>query len=288
MKLTVWGSIVGMVVSGFLAGDTIDRANAATITLYDGGVFNATPDNVPNPFLAFTKIGLGSQTASGGQTTLDPSTSPGTYAGYSNYNSSGVLVNPTFPTLDSNTGYTLSFAVKINSQTNASPDRAGFSIIALDNDRQGIEIGFRNPNTLTSTPDIFSQTLSGSNFVVGEQNNNLNGILSSLNAYDLNVLGTSYTLSSNGNTLLSGALRTYTAGINSNPPLTAVYGLPNFLFVGDDTSSAGANVSIQKIILTTNPTAVPEPSGLVGMTIALCSKVILKRKLSKIGERAKL
>lgn len=288
MKLTFWGPIISILVSSIVFGDCADRANAATITLYDGASFSGTPDNLPNPYLSFTNIGSGTQTASNGQTTLDTSGSQSTYAGYSNYNTSQTPVNPVFPTLDSNTGYTLSFAIKIDSQTNSSPARSGFSIITLDNDKRGIEIGFRSPNTLTNTPDIFSQTLNGANFVVGEQNNNLNGIFTSLNTYDLNVLGNSYTLSTNGNTLLSGSLRNYTAGINSNPPLTTVYGLPNFIFLGDDTSSAGANVRIQKIILTTTPKAVPEPSGVLGMTIAIVSGAIVKWKLYESGDLAKL
>ena len=49
---------------------------------------------------------------------------------------------------------------------------------------------------------------------------------------------------------MSGLLRDYTgAGGGSS---TGVYRTPNFIFLGDNTTSAGANVDIQSITLTTN------------------------------------
>ena len=42
------------------------------------------------------------------------------------------------------------------------------------------------------------------------------------------------------------------------------YTLPNYVFVGDDTGSADADITLGEVILTANiPVALPVPSGLV-------------------------
>ena len=81
-----------------------------------------------------------------------------------------------------------------------------------------------------------------------------------------------------GNTLLSGLLRDYTgAGGGSS---TGVYRTPNFIFLGDNTTSTGANVDIQSIALTTtDATAVPEPSSMLGIGLAIGFAARLRRKL---------
>jgi hypothetical protein len=281
MKLTSFGSVIGMAIVGILAGGSIDRANAATIVLYDGATFSGTPNNAPGSYLTFNSFNplaplapAGTQTASGGKTTLNTSSSELLYGGYSNYTLANTLANPAFPVLDSNAGYTLSFTIKINSQTNTGdngPNRAGFSVTALDSTSKGIEIGFRNT-------DIFAQNPNFNAIAPAEQKTSFGSVLSTLNTYDLKVLGNTYTLSNGGTSLFSGLLRSYT--ISSNP-LTAVYGNPNFLFFGDNTTSAGASVDIQNITLTTNSTAVPEPSDAIGTLVAAGVGVLLKRKLNR-------
>ena len=225
-------------------------AGAMTI-IYDGAAGTTPNSYTSKPYLNFGNIG-GTQTASGGVTNLDTSSSESVKSGYANYNSSG-LVNSLFPVLDNNAGYTLSFTIKVNSQTNNGSNgdyRAGFSAIVLGNDKKGIELGFRNPNTNTNIPDIFSQDSAAFN-TPGERNASLGGILSNLNTYNLTVLGNGYTLTNRGNTLLSGLLRDYTSAVGL---LTDVYRTLNFIFLGDNTTSAGANVDIQSITLTTNDT----------------------------------
>ena len=280
MKLTSLGSIVGIAIAGIIAVGSIQRATATTIVLYDGATFSGTPNNAPGSYLTFSSfdpLGVsapGTQTAGGGKTTLNTSSPEFLYGGYSNYTLSNTLKNVAFPILDSNAGYTLSFTIKINSQTNTGtngPNRAGFSITALDNNKQGIEIGFRNT-------DIFAQNSNFNAIDPAEQQTSFGSVLADFSTYDLNVLGNNYTLSNGGNDLFSGLLRSYT--ISSNP-LTAVYGNPNFLFFGDNTTSAGAGVDIQNITLTTNSTAVPEPSDAIGTLLALGLGGMLKRKLNR-------
>jgi hypothetical protein len=181
--------------------------------------------------------------------------------------SPGAFVNPGFPTLNRATGFTLSFVLQMNSQVNDGangPNRAGFSVTLLGSDRQGIEIGFR-------TTDIFSQ--SGAGFTVGEINNSagIATLLASLTRYDLTILGDTYTLSSGGNTLLTGAVRDYTtaAGFASDG-----YRAANFLAFGDNTTSARASFTLQEVSLT----AVPEPGGLALGGFGLAAAFAFRRR----------
>ena len=285
MKFTSLGSILCTAIAGIIVGGSGDRANAATFTLYDGATFSGTPDNAPGTYLTFNSFDPlalaipGTQTASGGKTTLNTSSPESLYGGYSNYNLSNILTNPAFPVLDSNAGYTIGFTIKINSQTNTGTNganRAGFSIIALDNTKKGIEIGFRNS-------DIFAQNSNFSAISPAEQKTAFGSVLSTLSTYNLKILGNSYTLSNGSTDLFTGLLRSYI--ISPSNPLTAVYGNSNFLFFGDDTTSAGASVDIQNITLITNTAAVPEPSSLIGTAIAIGSSALLKRKLCKSSNK---
>ena len=272
LKLTSWALMTGIAAIGIVASGAFDRVDAVTITLYDGSS-GVTPStyNSPNPYLNFFGNG-GSQTASGGVTTLN--TSQQILAGYSNYNPNLTsFVNPLFPILNRNAGYTLSFTMKLNSQTNNNPNRAGFNALILGSDKKGIEIGFKQS-------DIFAYNNSA-NLQAGERSTNLTGLISTLNTYNLNILGNNYTLKNNSNTLLTGLLRDYTGVVNPNNPLTYVYGTSNFLFLGDDKSTIGASVDIKNISLTTANTPVPEPSSMVGVAVAIGCGVMFKRKLRK-------
>lgn len=287
MKLSYWGLIAGIAAGGIVTMGNGNRASAATITLYDGAS-GVTPDLYnPPAYLGFINVGTGSQTAMGGVTTLNTSSPERTFAGYSNYAPTGGLVNNSLPPLilDNNAGYTLSFTVKINAQTNTGANgtfRAGFSTIVLGNDKKGIEIGFRNT-------DIFSQNDANFNSL-GEQATGVGGILGNLTQYDLTVsrnpnplLANIYTLSSGGNPIIGGFVRDYSA---ATTVFGNVYNNSNFIFLGDDTTSAGASVNIARITLTTtDPTAVPEPSNLLGIGMAMGVGATLKRKLGKIGRK---
>lgn len=244
----------------------VSRTNAASVTLYDASI-GTLPQNQGS--LAFGNVNrnppylspVASETLGSGYTSLNSTGDNNIYAGYSNYNfslslspspsiSPSTYVNPSFPTLDRNAGYTISFNVQILSQANDGPNgpnRAGFSVIVLSSDKQGIEIGFRKT-------DVFSQ--SGPNFTVGEINNspNVSTLLGALSAYNLNISGNTYTLTSNGTNILSGNLRDYTAATGFAGD---VYRTPNFLFFGDDTTSARADINLGSISINSNTAAVP-------------------------------
>jgi hypothetical protein len=243
-------------------------SRAAHLVLYD-----ATLGTAPQAqgSLAFGALPGVTAVSNAGGTTVNTLGSNGLYAGYSNYNyvinllgptiSPGTLVNAGFPVLDRAAGFSLLFTVQMNSQVNDGtngPDRAGFSVTLLSSDRQGIEIGFR-------TSDIFSQ--SGPGFTVGESNStaSIAGLLASMTAYQLDILGNVYALSSGGNVLLTGAVRDYTTAVGF---ASDGYRTSNFLALGDNTTSARASFTLQQLAIVT---AVPEPAtwALTGLALLL-------------------
>jgi len=63
-------------------------------------------------------------------------------------------------------------------------------------------------------------------------------------SYTLAIHGGTYALSANGAPILNGNLRDYTAF--AGPP----YNIPNFIFLGDDTSSAKAKIRLAAFAVT--------------------------------------
>jgi hypothetical protein len=141
--------------------------------------------------------------------------------------------------LDSNHGVLLSFSAGLLSESHVSADRAGFAVIALDSQHRGVELGFWSDQVWAQSGPAFTHAESAS-FATG-----------ALTGYALRLQGGTYTLSANGNPLLSGVLRDYAS-------FGAPYGTNNLLFFGDDTTSAKAVVRLGAISVT----AVPEPGTL--------------------------
>lgn len=233
---------------------------ANTQVLYDRAA--APQDNTYDPtkpgWLAAGFLGLTPAVTDSG-TDVTPSVFVGEsgYGGYSNHKfrftfspldvRTEALVNPSFPGLDRDTGYSLSLGFKVTDETHTgNSNRAGFSITLIGDDLQGIELGFQGNS-------IFAQNPS---FTAGETNtsSDIATRLASYQRWQLGVTGGSYVLSQGGTTFLSGALRNYSAysGLGQD-----AYRTPNFLFFGDNTSSAKANFSIDYAAITTAP--VPEP-----------------------------
>jgi Ca2+-binding RTX toxin-like protein len=185
-------------------------------------------------------------------------------AGYSNHNTySPVLLNEAFPILDAAKGFSLNFEVKINSENHTSDDnqdgiedRAGFSVIVVTSDKtKAIELGFWNN-------EIWAQT--------GGSSERLFTHSSTERAFRDTTQSTRYSLAIQGNTyklfaadastpILTGNLRDYTAFDHTTAapsPINSLpfdpYETPNFLFFGDNTTSARAISEIKQIELQTN------------------------------------
>lgn len=234
---------------------------AELITLFDG---NGLPAN--QPWLAYANSG-GTTTQTGQTSGVRLVTDLAASAGYSNYTPLGILKNGTFPSLNRTNGFELNFNVAVSSENHSTNDRAGFSITLLGSDRRGIELGFWRDQ-------IWAQADSPL-FTHGEI---VNFDTSVQRDYRLRVLENSYSLFSGDDQLLTGSVRNYTAF--GAPP----YILPNFVFLGDNTSSAGADISLGAITLQSNLAAVPEPSSLFLLlatsTLVVWRKVLVRRRFS--------
>jgi hypothetical protein len=166
------------------------------------------------------------------------------------------LANASFPTLDRATGFTLTLGLKINSESHATNDRAGFSVILLGNDHQGIELGFWDD-------EIWAQ--SGPLFTHGEGTGTYDTTIA--RTYSLSILNSTYTLNDGTSDILSGSLRDY-----SSAALDVPYGLNNYLFFGDNTTSATGAYDLTGMAI-----AVPEP-GALALMISLFSLAARRRR----------
>jgi hypothetical protein len=215
----------------------------ALYTLYDGSLGNLPEDQGFFIYLTFNFPGppAATQTATSNGVILDSMTATTDYAGY-------VRDPNEMPTiLDRTSGYTVSFTVQITSEAHTNSDRAGFSLTVLSSDSDGIELGFW-------TNEIWAQD---------DDSNDPNDLLThaegvtftttSLTPYSLAIFSNTYTLSTNGNPILSGTLRNYSA---FNPPLGAPnpYTSTNFISLGDNTSSARARIKLAAVSISTAPT----------------------------------
>lgn len=171
-------------------------------------------------------------------------------------------------------GFALQFCLQLQSEIHMSIHRAGFSLIVLDQDHRGIELGFW-------TNCIFAQT-DAPLFNQGETINY--DTTAEMVDYMLVIGPTNYSLHAGTQPLLSGPVRDYSAFDGIPDP----YGIPNFLFFGDNTSSAAAAASVRRIILIAPPRlALTQPgtltwTGISGQTYAVESSSDL-RSWSTLG-----
>jgi hypothetical protein len=221
----------------------MQSANGGLVTLFTG---SGLPSNQPWLIYGNDFAGTASQTSVSGGVQLSSDNTA--RAGYSNYIPLPIpiLKNSSFPILDRTLGFELEFRARINSEAHISNNRAGFSVILLGKDAQGIEIGFWNDQ-------VWAQNTG---FTKGESQSFDTSVDRD---YRLRITNDTYTLLESNQTLLSGSVRNY--GTPSMP-----YALPNYLFLGDNTTSASANVTLGAIQLQSNLSSIPEPSS--GMMIA--------------------
>jgi hypothetical protein len=208
---------------------TVSSAPQATTLLYNSSLgtlpseqnFSFLALNPQPPFLVLT-----SQTYSTPVTVFSSTSQLSEYAGYP-------VSQTVMPTLDRTAGFQLTFDLRVISENHSSNDRAGFSLILLSEDLYGVEMAFWQD-------EIWVQEGNGALFTHAE------GVsyntTTALTTYKLTVISDTYQLAANDVPLLNGSLRQYTDweppfGIPVDP-----YEQPNQLFLGDDTSSAGAEV----------------------------------------------
>jgi hypothetical protein len=178
----------------------------------------------------FFALGDATQTPANEAVLLETSFATATQAGYSLINS--IPLNRT-------NGFTVGITAQIHSESHANANRAGFSLILLDNDLHGLELGFWSDR-------IFAQADSPL-FVHAEDV--AFPTTNSFVDYRLSFFSTNYFLRAEGATILRGPIRNYTAFSGFPNP----YRTPNFIFLGDDTTSASAAVSLREVVVFTPP-----------------------------------
>lgn len=230
-------------------------AFGALVVLYDG---SGLPSS--QPWLGFAGLGgVSQQTSVAGGVNLQ--TDLAVSAGYSNYLLPNFPKNGAFPSLNSNLGFELAFTLAVNAENHTSPDRAGFSAIILGSDRKGIELGFWSNEVWAQASTPLFQHAEGVAFDTSLRRD-----------YRIQIMNNSYTLFDGASVLLTGATRDYTA-FNSFP-----YTQSNFLFLGDDTSRGAADITLGRVTLQTNLTAVPEPTSLALLSCGLVLGQLWRRK----------
>ncbi|MBE9010116.1 hypothetical protein IQ250_07845 [Pseudanabaenaceae cyanobacterium LEGE 13415] len=195
--------------------------------------------------------------------------------------------------LNSTTGYNLQFNLQLlqevlnplNDPTNPSDtngdgkaDRAGLSIIAISSDvTKSIELGFFvnriwEQEGGATKPPRFTQA-EGVTF----------DTRTSVNQYDLSILGNTYYLYANSNyvtPILTGSLRDYSAEVlpSPNPYIT-----PNSIFIGDNTTAASAQFRVNQVVFTDSaiapiPFAFNPLFGFGMFAVSRLRKAIAKKK----------
>jgi hypothetical protein len=224
-------ALVVATILGLLLLPGTPPAAAATVTLYDGALNTGTPDTqgyfsyVIDPFPPH----VASQSFANGATSLTTTLEISDQAGY--FSNSSLM-----PQLDRTAGYTVRFTAQVLEETHNNNNRAGFSVIVLSSDLKGIELGFWE-DQVWAQADMPRFTHAET-----ETLDTTAGLI----AYELRILGNSYTLTGGGASL-SGPLRDYS---EEGPPYTTT----NFLFLGDDTTSASARIKLTKVdVVTTEP-----------------------------------
>lgn len=151
----------------------------------------------------------------------------------------GGLSRETPVALIATNGYALRLTLRVDAESHRSVDRSGVSLILLGADRRGIELAFWTDRIWTQADDpLFTHAEEG-----------LIDTTRGFIDYAVAVLADTYTVTADGIPLLTGPLRDYTAFSGD----LDVYEFPNFLFLGDDTTSAAGAVSIRRIELLPPP-----------------------------------
>jgi hypothetical protein len=134
----------------------------------------------------------------------------------------------------------------MEAESHANNNRAGFSIIILGKNGRGVELAFWENEIWAQNDDT-----TGELFTHGEAA--IFNTATGLTNYRLTIANNTYTLTANGLTILSGLLRDYSKFEGFPDP----YQTPNFLFIGDNTTSAQARIRLGYVSITGTETGAP-------------------------------
>jgi hypothetical protein len=216
-------ALAGMAAPARAAVTVLYDGDVAGETLADQGFYFITQPSPPAEATAFY--------ADGG-TTLETQGNIEDYAGYTIRETAAVP-------LDRALGFTLHFTAQVLSEDHTSDDRAGLSVLLLAADSVGIELGFWEGEVWAQNdgPQIFTHGEGAAiNFAAPV-------------VFALRVQGERYSLSADGEPLLEGPLRDYRGHPSYPPQQYPAYYLPNYLFLGDNTSRASVAARLLAVAL---------------------------------------
>lgn len=231
---------------------------APAAVLYDGSAGTLPGSQgwtyLTNPFVGATAT----QSLVSGGVRLDSTPATAESAGYFS------TLHPSVPTLDRSTGFTVRIDLKVLADIHAGSDknadsiddRAGFSVIALSSDHKGVELGFWS-DRLWAQDTSFHHAEEG-----------LINTTSASRRYDIAIKDNAYWVMADNAYLFGGPIRDYSG-------FGAPYTSNNFIFWGDDTSSAAGSTEVSRVEALT--TAVPEP-GSAAVAVLLVLPAILRRR----------
>jgi hypothetical protein len=245
-----------LIFAGALCSLDLTRVRAAstasgkTLILYDAAL-GAIPST---PLVGFTDFppGAALPAYADGLTVLD--TTPAGSDTYAGWVASGATT-PGFPILDRTAGFQVNFTLQVEHETHANQNRAGFSVIILGEDAKGVELGFWQDQIWAQSDD-----LTGGLFKHGE--GAAFATTTGLTEYQATVTGDTYILTANAQPILSGPLRDYGKFDGFPDP----YETPNFLFLGDDTTSAQARVRLSFLSVTGTEPVTPTATTTITST----------------------
>jgi hypothetical protein len=152
------------------------------------------------------------------------------------------------PTLDRSRGFIVELECQVQSEIHSSTNRSGTSLIVLCSDYMGIELAFWENEIWAQGDQPLFVHAEGKTF----------DTRSARVRYVVSIKDNQYELFANGSRLLVGPLRNYAA---AGQPYT----IPNFLFLGDDTGSAGAIMDWSFLSVELTPTV--SGAGATGTTL---------------------
>lgn len=205
--------VAGLILVGACQGQVLFDGAVGTPPTQQGWTFLALP-SLATPGFA------------DGAATLDTRVSSAIAAGWSRLAPVPLRRTP---------GFRVEWEFQLLAESHANANRAGLSFIVLAEDRKGLEIGvWMDRVWAQGDQPLFVQAEGAEvNLALGWQ------------SLVLTVQGDRYTVDVNGASAFGGAVRDYSAFVGAFDP----YETPNFLFVGDDTTSAQGAFRLRKVVL---------------------------------------
>lgn len=235
----------------------------AAPVFYDGTLGTLADDQGWIGFIPFTPGA--SQTLHPTSLTMNTSSSLGEVAGL--FRNAGGPLDAGWPNFNAASGYTLRFDVRIDAESHASVNRAGFSVLIVGaTPSESIELGFW-------TDRIWAQNGGASPTLFTQGEGVAFNAAAAIVRYDLAVSAGSYSLYGNGALVLSGALRDYTLfdPVASGVPFSP-YIVPNFLFLGDNTRSASATTTVSRVEFIPQVVPTPGVAVVLGGMVAIAGR----------------